>query len=65
MEYADLEKCSSRLCRLRERASAVLDKRKRKELKEMCEVADGLIRLKTKKFKRRIIDQIAKGCPEQ
>jgi hypothetical protein len=65
VEYADLEKCTLRLGKLRERAAAVLERRKRKELKEMCEVAEGLIHLKTKKFKRRVIDQIAKGTHER
>jgi hypothetical protein len=60
-EYSDLEKCVSKLFKLKEKASAIGEKKKRKEIKEMIEVAEGLIHLKTKKFKKRVIEQIARG----
>lgn len=31
----------------------------------MCEVAEGLIRLKTKKFKKKVIERISKESPEE
>lgn len=63
-EYLDLEKCSSKLSKIQEKVSAITEKKKRKEIRELLDDTEKLIALKTKKFKRRIIDQIAQGSRE-
>jgi hypothetical protein len=38
-EYLDLEKCANKLARIREKTSVIPEKKKRKEIKAMLEVA--------------------------
>jgi hypothetical protein len=43
----------------------ISEKKKRKEIKEMIELAEDLVRLKTKQFKKKIIEQFARNAPER